>query len=129
MRGHSPKGHGEASYGDNFLANMVQPDDFGRFPFSEVASYGVADFCVEFAERVGFGENRFAERTRREAAFGCFLHNKNQLIHENVLQTAHNPTINPCRILCKAHSTDHGAAPEPVPVFKILPLRRARSTA
>ena len=65
--------HGEASYGNNFLADMVKTDDFWALPFFEVTTYCVTNLARQLGNRVCFGKNRFSERARDEASLGSLF--------------------------------------------------------
>jgi len=59
----------------------MESDDFRMLPLVEVTPNGLPDFGVEFRKSIRLGENRSAQRTRRVAPFGCFLNDKDQLVH------------------------------------------------
>jgi hypothetical protein len=79
--GRSPRDRGEASYRDDFLADMVEPNDLGRLPFVEMTADGITDFSMKFRNRVSFSENRKSERSCDEPALRCVFYHKNQLAH------------------------------------------------
>jgi len=76
-----PIGRGEASYRDDFFANMVQPNDRGRLPFVEVTADGITDFSMKFRDSVSFSENGNAERSCNEPALRRVFYHKDQLAH------------------------------------------------
>lgn len=79
--GRCPIDRGEASYRDDFFANMVQPNDLGRLPFIEMTADGITDFSMKFCDRVSFSKNGNAECPCDEPTLRCVFYHKNQLAH------------------------------------------------
>ena len=76
---------GEASYGDNFLADMVQTDDLRRLPLLKVAANRFTDFPRQFSQGVRFCEDRLPECARNVPALRGLSHDKNQFTHGHLL--------------------------------------------
>ena len=72
-----------SSYSDNFVPDEVQPDDVRRACFVEVAANGVANFLVQPGQVIGLGEDRLAQRPRREPSLGVFCHHEDYFVHES----------------------------------------------
>ena len=63
----------EVSYGDNFIANKMEPDDFGGLAFFEATTNRITHHFVELCDGVCFGKNRVAQRSGGVPAFRCFF--------------------------------------------------------
>ena len=85
-RGRFPRGRGEASYRDDFLADMVEPNDLWRLAFIEVTADGITNFPVKFRKGVSLGENRHAERACGEPTLRRIFHHEDQFAHSHSLK-------------------------------------------
>lgn len=71
-----PTDRGEASYRDDFLADMVKSYDFWSEAFIKVAADGITDFSVKLRDSVSFGKNRNAKRPCNEPALRRVFYHK-----------------------------------------------------
>jgi hypothetical protein len=76
-----PKASAAASYGEDFLAYVVEPDDFGAPVLLKVATHRVADLSLKLGPIVRLSENGNAERTSHEPSVWRFLNEEYQFAH------------------------------------------------
>src|SRR5712692_29636 len=66
---------------NDFLADMVQSDDFRVRGFVKVAPHRVAYFVVQLIKRASLGKNGSPEGSCGVAAFRCLFDDEDDLIH------------------------------------------------
>src|SRR5436305_1120559 len=60
----------------------MQPNYLGRFSLVEMAADSIAHFLAKFLQSLGFSEDRFTKGTSCKSAFGRFLNDENQFVHD-----------------------------------------------
>ena len=81
-----PTDRGEASYGNNFLADMVKTDDFRGLPFLKMTTHCITNLARQLRKRVCFGKNGFSEGARGEPSLRGLFDHENQFIHRRPLK-------------------------------------------
>lgn len=87
-RGPGLKDLGVTSYGNNFFPDKVKSHDLRRFTIVKMTTNRIAHIRVQLSQAVGLSHDGLTQRASQVAAFGCFLHHKDDLVHLTILTYA-----------------------------------------
>ncbi|CAE6746085.1 conserved hypothetical protein [Nitrospira defluvii] len=78
----------EASYGNDFLPNMMETNHLGSGSFLKMTADRIANFCWKFGECIGLSKNRWPQGSSNETTLRRLFNYEDQLCHTLLITIA-----------------------------------------